>query len=305
MTTPRITLDQWSALVAVVEAGGYAQASARLHRTQSTVTYTIKKLEDLLGVRVFELKGRKAVLTPVGQVLYRRGKALVDDAARVERAAAELARGWEPEIRIAVDIIFPTWLLLECCAEFGREHPDTRIEINESVLGGTEESLTEGRVDFVIGGIVPGGFLGDPLMQVRFVCAAAPSHPLHQLGRAPTLDDLRQHRHLVVRDSGARRSRSGGWLNERRWTVSHKATSIRAACMALGYAWFPEENIREELDRGALVPLPLAEGRARYVTLYLVYADPDTAGPGARRLGEILRRRVAETCASRGEPPIH
>mgnify|MGYP001132335507 CR=1 FL=1 len=50
MTQPRITLDQWGALVAVVEAGGYAQASSRLHRTQSTVTYTIKKLEDLLGV---------------------------------------------------------------------------------------------------------------------------------------------------------------------------------------------------------------------------------------------------------------
>ena len=50
MTLPKITLDQWSALVAVVEAGGYAQASARLHRTQSTVTYTIKKLEDLLGM---------------------------------------------------------------------------------------------------------------------------------------------------------------------------------------------------------------------------------------------------------------
>ena len=305
MGQPKITLDQWSALVAVVEAGGYAQAAARLHRTQSTVTYTIKKLEDLLGVKVFELQGRKAVLTAAGQVLHRRGKSLVDEAARVERAAADLARGWEPEIRIAVDIIFPTWLLLECCAEFGREHPDTRLEITESVLGGTEEALVEGRVDFVVGGLVPGGFLGDPLMQVRFVCAAAPSHPLHQLGRTLTLEDLRQHRHLVVRDSGALRSRSGGWLNERRWTVSHKATSIRAACMGLGYAWYPEENIREELATERLRPLPLAEGSERFVTLYLVFADPDTTGPGARRLGEILRMRVAEACASRGAPPVH
>jgi DNA-binding transcriptional LysR family regulator len=305
MATPKISLDQWSALVAVVEAGGYAQASARLHRTQSTVTYTIKKLEDLLGLSVFALQGRKAVLTPTGQVLYRRGKALLEEAARVERAAAELARGWEPEIRLAVDTIFPTWLLLECFAVFSQEHPGTRIELTESVLGGTDEALTEGRVDLAIGGTVPGGFLGDPLMQVRFLCAAAPSHPLHQLGRTLTLYDLRQHRHLVVRDSGAQRSRSGGWLNEQRWTVSHKATSIRAACMGLGYAWYPEENIREELASGALLPLPLAEGRERYVALYLVYADADTAGPGSRRLGEILRRKVAESCASRGESPMH
>jgi DNA-binding transcriptional LysR family regulator len=288
MTQPRITLDQWNALVAVVEAGGYAQASGRLHRTQSTITYTIKKLEDLLGVKVFEIQGRKAVLTPTGQVLYRRGRALVEEAGRLERAAADLARGWEPEIRLAVDIIFPTWLLLECLAEFGAEHPETRIELIESVLGGTEDALTEGRADLAIGGVVPGGFLGDPVMQVRFVCAAAPSHPLHALGRTLTLDDLRQHRHLVVRDSGTLRSRSGGWLNERRWTVTNKATSIRAARMGLGYAWYPLESIREELDAGTLVPLPLEQGRERFVTLYLIYADRDTAGPGVRQLTEIV-----------------
>ena len=296
MNSPiRITLDQWAALVAVVEAGSYAAASERLHRTQSTVTYTIKKLEEQLGLRAFELRGRRAVLTPAGQVLYRRGKALLEDAGRIERAARGLAQGWEPELRLAVDMIFPTWLLLRAMARFGEERPDIRIELIESVLGGTEDALTEGRVDFMIGSQVPAGFIGDALMQVRFVCAAAPSHPLHALGRPLTLDDLREHRHLVVRDSGARRSRSGGWLNERRWTVSNKATSIRAACMGLGYAWYAEEDIRQELDAGSLARLPLTEGAERYVTLYLAYADREAAGPGSRRLVEVLRDEVAHT----------
>jgi len=68
--------------------------------------------------------------------------------------------------------------------------------------------------------------------------------------------------------------------------------------MGLGFAWYPAENIRDELDSGALVPLPLAEGRERFVSLYLIFADADTAGPGVRRLAEILRERVAETCRS-------
>jgi DNA-binding transcriptional LysR family regulator len=294
--SPRVGLDQWTALVAVVEAGGYAGAARTLHRTQSTITYTIKKLEDQLGLRVFEIKGRKAVLTPTGQLLYRRGKALVAEATRLERAAAELAQGHEPQIRLAVDIVYPTWLLLDCLKAFAEERPDTRIELHETVLGGTEEALVAGEVDLAIGSAVPGGFLGDTLMQLRFVCAAAPDHPLNSLGRAVTLDDLRAHRHLVVRDSGLQRTRSGGWLNEKRWTVSHKATSIHAACMGLGYAWFPEDTIRAELDAGRLVRLPLAEGAERHATLYLIVADAELAGPGTLRLAALLRERTAQTC---------
>jgi DNA-binding transcriptional LysR family regulator len=302
MKTPRITLDQWAALVAVVESGGHAQASRKLHRTQSTVTYTINKLEDLLGIAVFEREGRRSVLTPAGQVLYRRGRALLVEAERLERSAAELAQGWEPEVRLAVEIIFPTWLLLDCLAQFGRERPETRIELIESVLAGTDEALLEGRVDLAIGSVVPGGFVGEPLMQIKFVCAAAPTHPLHLLDRELTLDDLREHRHLVIRDSGARRTRSGGWLNENRWTVSHKATSIRAACMGLGYAWFPEESIREELRAERLRPLRLAEGRERFATVYLMLADSDLAGPATRRLATLLRERTASHPTDSSQP---
>ena len=302
MNAPRITLDQWNALVAVVEAGSYASASERLHRSQSTVTYTIKKLEELLGVAVFERQGRKAVLTAAGTVLYRRGKTLVDEATRLERAALDLGQGWERELRLAAEILFPTWLMLESLAAFSEERPETRLEVIESVLGGTDEALLGGQADLAIVSHVPGGFAGDPIMQVRAVCAAAPSHPLHRLGKSLTLDDLRQHRHLIVRDSGVQRTRSAGWLNEKRWTLSHKASSIRAACMGLGYAWYPEQNIRAELESGALKPLPLLEGGARYITLYLVYADRDTAGPGTRRLAEILVDRT-RACGAAALPP--
>ena len=69
---PRITLEQWRALQAVVEAGGYAQAAEVLHKTQSTLTYAVQKIERLLDLKVFEIRGRKAGLTEPGQVLYRR-----------------------------------------------------------------------------------------------------------------------------------------------------------------------------------------------------------------------------------------
>lgn len=295
-SVPKISLDQWRTLITVVEAGGYAQAAEQLHKSQSTLTYAVQKLERLLDVKVFEIQGRKAVLTAAGQVLYRRGKTLMEEALRLERAAESLAAGWEPELRLAVDIIFPTWLLLECFARFAEDHPETRIELIESVLGGTDEALLEGRADLAISSSVPPGFVGDPIMRVRFIAAAHPDHPLHQLGRALTLEDLRHYRHLVVRDTGRERNRTPGWLNEQRWTVSHKATSIRASCMGLGYAWYAEDIIRDELGAGKLKPLPLREGGERWATLYLIFADLDAAGPGLLRLSEIIRIGLAQRC---------
>jgi DNA-binding transcriptional LysR family regulator len=293
----RISLDQWAALVAVVEAGGYAKAADHLHKSQSTLTYGIQKIEALLGVKVFEIRGRKAVLTSPGEVLYRRGKALVEEAARLEHAAGELAQGWEPEIRLAVEIIYPTWLLIRCLGRFASERPDTRIQLIEAVLGGVGEALLKRQADFVIGAHIPPGHFGDALMPVRFQCMAAPSHPLHQLGREVTLEDLRRHRHLVIRDTASEPDHGATWVNEQRWTVSHKATSIFACTLGFGYAWYPEEAVRGELERGALKPLPLREGAERHATLYLVFADRETAGPGTRRLAQIIQEETRTACS--------
>ena len=299
MADPRITLDQWNVLVSVVDSGGYAKAAERIHKSQSTLTYAVKKLESLLGVKAFELRGRKAVLTPTGELLYRRGKAILEEAARLEHAAGELAKGWEPEIRIAVDILFPTWLLLKCFAEFCGERPETHIELFETVLGGTDEALAARRVQFAIGTSVPPGFAGDVLMPVRTVCMAAPSHPLHRLGRELTLEDLRPHRHIVIRDSGEQRVRGAGWLNELRLTVSNKATSIHAVATGMGYAWYPEDSVRGELERGALQPLPLREGAEKAGTIYLIFADREAAGPGTLRLAQLIRAGVERECKAR------
>jgi len=303
---PRITLDQWRALLAVVDAGGYAQAAAALHKSQSTVTYAVQQLESRLGVKAFEIVGRKAVLTPTGQLLHRRARALLDDASGIERAAHALSAGWEAEIRIAVEIVFPTWLLLKCLERFGAESPDTRIELIESVLGGTGEALLQGQADLAIAPQVPPGFLGEALLRIRVIPVAHPAHPLHGLGRRLTRRDLAKHRHLVVRDTGTRRDARAVSIDvSQRWTVGSMSTSIQAARMGFGFAWFPEDKIRDELASGTLKPLPLREGAERFGELYLILADPDAAGPGTRRLAGILREAVAGECTKRRRHAPH
>jgi DNA-binding transcriptional LysR family regulator len=296
MDYPRISLEHWRSLLAVVDAGGYAQAAEVLHKSQSAVTYAVQRIEDLLGVKAFEVVGRKAHLTPTGEVLYRRAKALLEEAGALEGAAGSLAAGWESELRLAVEIVFPTWLLLQCFARFAQERPQMRIELYESVLSGTAEALLQRKVDLAICSQIPPGFVGDSLMRLRFIVAAHPEHPLHQLGRELTVQDLRKHRHLIIRDTGSQRRAGTSLGAEQSWTVSHKATSIHAAVMGLGFAWFAEDTVRGELESGVLKPLPLREGGERWADLYLVFADRDYAGPGALRLAAIIREHVTEQC---------
>ncbi|MBS1229305.1 MAG: transcriptional regulator, LysR family [Proteobacteria bacterium] len=289
-TSPQITLDHWRALIAVVDAGGYAQAAQALFKSQSAVTYAVQKIESQLSLKAFEIQGRKAVLTPTGQMLYRRALALVAEAADLEQAAHRLSAGWEAEIHLAVEILFPTRVVLDSLARFGEESPRTRVELIESVLGGTSDALLTGQADLAICPLIPPGFLGDPLGQVAVVAVAHRDHALHRLGRELSLRDLADHRHVVVRDSGAKRDRKSVSVEvDQRWTVSTVAASIQAVSLGHGFAWLPRAQIADELASGQLVPLPLREGRERVVTLYLVLADPDFAGPGVRRLAQILR----------------
>jgi len=85
------SLEQWQAMLAVVEEGGYARAAEALGKSQSAISYAIGRLEEALQVRVFRLQGRRAVLTEAGELLYHRARRLLD-AAAVSPARSALAQ---------------------------------------------------------------------------------------------------------------------------------------------------------------------------------------------------------------------
>ncbi len=100
MKAPRVTLDQWRTLQAVVDHGGFAQAAEALHRSQSSVSYTVARMQEQLGVPLLRIDGRKAVLTEAGNVLLRRSRHLVKQASQLEDLAHHMEQGWEAEVRL-------------------------------------------------------------------------------------------------------------------------------------------------------------------------------------------------------------
>lgn len=294
MSLPKTSLEQWAVLQAIIDHGSFAAAAEALHRSQSAISYTVARLQEQLGVPLLQIDGRRAQLTEIGRVLLKRAGNLLHDAQQLEQLAHSMASGWEPEIQLVVDLAFPTQVLLQALQRFAPLCRDTRVQLKEVVLSGADEALLAGAADLVIGGRVPAGYLGDPLLQVEFVAVAHPQHVLHQLQRELTSDDLARELQVVIRDSGTRAPIDSGWLGAaQRWTVSSLATSLSVVSAGLGFAWLPCHQIQPQIDAGLLKPLPLNTGQRRSATMYLMFGQPQLAGPATRQLAAVLREVAA------------
>lgn len=292
MKIPRISLDQWAAFRAVVEAGSFAKAAEQLNKSQSSISYAISRLNELLPTPVLELSGRRAILTPEGEVMYRRAVQLLEQAGATEETARQLAQGIEAEVVLAVDGLMEPSQLLPVLERFSREYPMTRLRVLETQLSGTEEALLNKTAAIAIGPHIPVGHLGIPLKKVRMVAVARADHPLFTDPAKSSINDyeLRTWRQVVIRDSGYHRQQDAGWLgSEQRWTVSHFSTCLKVLHGGLAFAFLPYDWIAEDMAAGRLKLLPLSLGAERLLTVYMMTQTADSLGPATRELIELLR----------------
>lgn len=293
MSIAKTSLEQWAVLAAVVDAGGFAQAAAHLNRSQSAVSYAVARLQESLGLPLLVVAGRKSVLTPHGRSLLKRARLLLKDLDTLEQVARSLKQGWEPELSLVVDAAFPRAPLLGIIAELQNTCPSTQIQLADVVLSGAEEAIVGGTADVVVTSRVPPGFVGDWLLDVKFIAVARPDHPLFLIDRELTMDDLVRHVQAVVRDSGSAHPRDEGWLGaERRFTVSSMEASLATIQAGLAFAWLPEHLLTDQLQSGALRRLPLATGGARNVSLHIVLARPASQGPATRAALDSFHRHA-------------
>ncbi len=289
-----ITLEQWQALIAVADSKTFAKAAEAINKSQSTLSYAIKQIEQSTGTKLFTTQGRRAVLTTEGEQLVVHARELIARATRIETLASQFALGAEARIKLRIEAIYPNRIILEALERFSIQQPQTQIDYQRSVLSGSEQALLERNADIVIGGRVPPGFVGESLGRFRFVAAAAPSHPLHKIEVPITLEMLQEHRQLVVRDTGVRNI-DAGWLGaNQRWTLDSPDLSIEAAIKGMGFAWYAEALIANHLTSGALKPLNLSEGNERFAELYLILTHGETSTPGVKALAKLITEVQSE-----------
>lgn len=254
----RITFDALTVLDAIDRGGSFAAAAELLHRVPSAVTYAVQKLEEDLGIALFDRSGHRAQLTPAGRELLREGRRLIEAADELEARVQRVATGYEVELRIAVSDVIPLARLHPLLDAFYREEScGTRLRLLTEVYGGAWDALVTARADLVIG--APGeGPVGDygvqPLGMLAFDFLVAPKHPLAGLPEPLRAEDIRKYRAVSAADSSRQlEPRTSGLLSgQDTLTVPDMSAKIAAQVAGLGVGYVPRHLARLAVAAGHL-----------------------------------------------------
>lgn len=261
-----VSLDQLRTFIAAVDEGSFSAAGRRLGRAQSMVSQTLANLEAQLGVQLFDRSARRPVLTAHGQALIGQARDVVGAMEALKSSARGLAGGREPELAIAVDVMFPIKALTCAVVDFRAAFPDTPLRIHVETLGAVVEPVLAGRCAFCIMGtlaLAPPQMISRPLCGVPMTLVAAPNHPLAQVGGTIPLARASQEVQLVLTDrSTLSQGREFGVLSERTWRLADLGAKHAFLKAGLGWGGMPRWLVQEDIDAGVLVELEM-EGFVR------------------------------------------
>jgi DNA-binding transcriptional LysR family regulator len=282
----KLSLEALQVLDAIDRKGSFAAAADDLHRVPSAITYSVKQLEDGLGIGLFDRTGHRAVLTDAGRELLTEGRRLLQAAADLECRVQQVAKGWESELRIAVDTIIAVDRIFGLVAEFYAQATGTRLRLSHEVLGGTWDALASGRADLAIGAPydAPSGrsYATASLGHVEMVFVAAPFHPICREPAPLTQALIERHRAVSIADtSRLLPPRTVGLFSGQEvLTVPSLAAKTAAHVAGLGVGFLPRWVAEQEALAGRLriltveVPRPPAE--------HVVAWRPEQAGKGLK-----------------------
>ena len=272
--TVNTTFDEWEILQTVVQLGGFASAAEQLNRSQSTISYAIARLQERLGIKLLELKGRRAHLTEAGRVLLADAEPHLTGFNQLEQRARSLALGGESEIRLSVDSVFPNERLFGALAEFARKHPYVHPKLRQATFLSADSEFSIHKAHLCIAALISREYFIKPILEIRMQAVARWDHPLLSLKRQLSRADLLHYILVVIEGVGtgtAKRQPSSP--AQRVLPVSSIETAIDAIRSGLCFGWLPAYRIQPYLESGELMRLRLQIGDVRHVRLNFVCKD--------------------------------
>lgn len=269
-----LTPEALTMMEVIARTGSFAAAARELGKVPSSLTYSVRQLEDALDVLLFDRRSRQARLTAAGTELLEEGGRLLEQMDLVANRVRRVATGWETQLSIAADDVISPVTVLELCADFYAlpvftgvgtsvlgiaTGPGTRLRLRTEVLAGTWEALVTGQADLAIGvtvnRLLPPGVQMKDLGGMPFVFAVGPDHALATMAEPISDAVLMRHRAVAVADSAQRLTPLTLNLlpGQDVLTVSSMQMKIDAIAHGLGGGFIPEPMARSHLAAGRLI----------------------------------------------------
>jgi DNA-binding transcriptional LysR family regulator len=294
-----VSLDQLRTFIAAADEGSFSAAGRRLRRAQSVVSQTLANLEGQLGVKLFDRRGHLPVLTDQGRALLADARTVAGHIDLLKARAKSLAGGLEPEVSVAVDVMFPDAVFTAAVAAFQREFPATllRFDIESSAV---IEPVLEGRCAVGIVGswaLLPPQLTHEPLLTISGRTVVAAHHPLAtQRGQIP-LDILAKHVQITHVDPS---DMSGGFAEPRIkvprvWRLSHLGAKLAFLRAGFGFGGMPLHLIHADLASGKLVEITTEDAPpgGRSIEMWAIYRADTPPGPAGRWFIDRLKKEQA------------
>ena len=263
----KLSIESLEVIDAIARKGSFAAAAESLFRVPSALTYTVRKLEEDLGLSLFDRSGHRAILTKAGEELIKEGRPLLEAAQVLESRVKRVATGIETDITIAISDLFSNTAILQALADFYLQDFGTRVKLTREVFGGSWDALITGRADISMGapGDIPsgGGYATKLIGNLDFVFAVAPQHPLASLKEPLNSQNIIQYRAVAVADSSRNLPpRTAGILTGQDvLTVHNMESKLEAQIMGLGVGYVPKHLALRYAKAGKLIIKTVAESR--------------------------------------------
>jgi DNA-binding transcriptional LysR family regulator len=175
----RWTLQQLRIFEAVARHRNYTRAAEELHLTQPAVHIQVRRLSEAVDLPLFEMVGRRMVLTRAGEATLEMAAEVFSRMKRLNATLADLSGKVGGELKVGV-VSSATYFMPEMLATFLRAHPDVQPQLTEANRAGIIDRLEKNLDDFCIMGQVPDGLdvSAYPIMENLLTPVAAPNHPL-------------------------------------------------------------------------------------------------------------------------------
>ena len=289
----RLDIEVFRVLDKIITEGSFANAAAKLHRTQSSISYQIKKLEERLDVTIFDRSKHRAELTPQGKAILEEGRRLLQSASRLETLAGQYAKGWEPTFDLVVDASLPLDPIMRAIKQLTAHDIPTKVQVKVEALGGVQNRFEQDNANMMlVKDFRPSHQLqATPLPKVTFVLVAAADHPLAHCPQI-TRSQLLEHVELAIHDSGdpcLDRLDPLHFGGDKVFFLHGFISKKSGIQMGLGFGWMPLYLIEEELADGTLVELDFPAGSRASFTPLLVH---NSAPLG--RAGELIRTALVD-----------